>query len=112
MTEPGYPPAGPEIAERRNQLVPAVHDAFQEFSRPVLAESRMDAKREQLIAVVALVTRCPDGIRGHTRAALHTDTSEHVLLVWSAAQTCPGRADGHSAPAPQRASGARHRHAA
>lgn len=80
----------------------------------MLAEGRMDAKREQLIAAVALVTRCPDGIRGHTRAALHTDTSEHVLLetVWSAAQTCPGGADGHSAPAPQRASGARHRHAA
>ena len=72
-----YPPATAEIAERRTQLAPGTHDAFQEFSKQVFAAGALDAKTKQLIAVaVAHVTQCPYCIRAHTKAALHKGASE------------------------------------
>jgi hypothetical protein len=65
MTQPVYPPANAEIAERRKQLAPSIHDAFQEFSRQVFADGALDDKTKQLIAVaVAHVTQCPYYIPG------------------------------------------------
>jgi alkylhydroperoxidase/carboxymuconolactone decarboxylase family protein YurZ len=59
MTQPVYPPANAQIAQRRKQLAPGIHDAFEEFSRQVFAAGALDEKTKQLIAVaVAHVTQC------------------------------------------------------
>jgi AhpD family alkylhydroperoxidase len=69
MTQPAYPPANAQIARRRKQLAPGIHDAFHEFSRQVFAAGALDEKTKQLIAVaVAHVTQCPYCIRGHAKA--------------------------------------------
>jgi AhpD family alkylhydroperoxidase len=97
MTQPVYPPASAEIAERRKLLAPGVHDAFQEFSRQVFADGALDTKSKQLIAVaVAHVTQCPYCIQGHTKAALRRGASEHELMeaIWVAAEM--GGAYAHS----------------
>ena len=82
MTQPVYPPANAQTAERRRQLAPAIHDAFQEFSRQVFANGALEEKTKQLIAVaVAHVTQCPYCIRGHTKAALRKGASSVVPLA-------------------------------
>ncbi len=99
MSEPLYPPASAEIARRRAQLAPAVHDAFQAFSRQVFADGALDRKTKQLIAVaVAHVTQCPYCIRGHTKAALRHGASEQELMeaIWVAAEMRAGGAYAHS----------------
>ena len=68
MDESVYPVATSDLAQRRKELAPATHDAFQAFSRQVFVDGALDAKTKQLIAVaVAHVTQCPYCIRGHTR---------------------------------------------
>ena len=58
MTQTIYPQPDAQIAERRKQLAPGIHDAFQEFSRQVFADGAVDEKTKQLIAVaVAHVTQ-------------------------------------------------------
>jgi AhpD family alkylhydroperoxidase len=99
MTQPLYPPANAQIAQRRKQLAPGIHDAFQEFSRQVFAAGALDEKTKQLIAVaVAHVTQCPYCIRGHTKAALRTGASEPELMeaIWVAAEMRAGGAYAHS----------------
>jgi AhpD family alkylhydroperoxidase len=99
MTQPLYPPASAQIAERRKQLAPATHDAFQEFSRQVFADGALDKKTKQLIALaVAHVTQCPYCIQAHTKAALRKGASEHELMeaVWVAAEMRAGGAYAHS----------------
>ena len=100
MTDsPVYPTAGPQIAERRKELAPDIHDAFQEFSRRVFADGALDAKTKQLIAVaVAHVTQCPYCIRGHTTAALRKCADEQELMeaIWVAAEMRAGGAYAHS----------------
>jgi alkylhydroperoxidase/carboxymuconolactone decarboxylase family protein YurZ len=60
MTQPLHPTASAELGERRKELAPGTHDAFQEFSRQVFADGALDRKTKQLIAVaVAHVTQCP-----------------------------------------------------
>ena len=60
MTQMVYPQPDAQIAERRKQLAPGIHDAFQEFGRQVFADGALDEKTKQLIAVaVAHVTQCP-----------------------------------------------------
>ena len=60
MTQTLYPQPDAQIAERRKQLAPDIHDAFQEFSRQVFADGALDEKTKQLIAVaVAHVTQVP-----------------------------------------------------
>jgi AhpD family alkylhydroperoxidase len=100
MTQPVYPPANTQIAERRKQLAPGIHAAFQEFSRQVFADGALDGKTKQLIAVaVAHVTQCPYCIQGHTRAALRKGASEQELMeaIWVAAEMRAGGAYAHSA---------------
>jgi len=99
MTEPVYPQADGELAERRKQLAPGTHDAFQEFSRQVFADGALDKKTKQLIAVaVAHVTQCPYCIQAHTNAALRKGASEQELMeaIWVAAEMRAGGAYAHS----------------
>jgi AhpD family alkylhydroperoxidase len=94
-----YPPPSPQIAERRKQLAPAIHDSFQEFSRQVFAAGALDEKTKQLIAVaVAHVTQCPYCIQGHTKAALRKGADEQELMeaIWVAAEMRAGGAYAHS----------------
>jgi AhpD family alkylhydroperoxidase len=100
-------PTEPGVAERRKQLVPGVHDAFQEFSRQVFADGALDAKTKQLIAVaVAHVTQCPYCIKGHTKVALRKGASEQELMeaIWVAAEMRAGAAYAHSTLALETAS--------
>jgi AhpD family alkylhydroperoxidase len=99
MTQPIYPTASAQIADRRKQLAPGVHDAFQEFSRQVFADGALDRKTKQLIAVaVAHVTQCPYCIQAHTRAALRNGASEQEFMeaIWVAAEMRAGGAYAHS----------------
>lgn len=99
MTQALYPPNTPEIAERRKQLAPGIHEAFHEFSRQVFAGGALDAKTKQLIAVaVAHVTQCPYCIQGHTKVALRKGATEHELMeaIWVAAEMRAGAAYAHS----------------
>jgi AhpD family alkylhydroperoxidase len=99
MTEPVYPPDNAQIAERRKQLAPGIHDAFQEFGRQVFADGALDVKTKQLIAVaVAHVTQCPYCIQGHTKAALRKGASEQELMeaIWVAAEMRAGGAYAHA----------------
>jgi hypothetical protein len=70
MTSVVYPLATREIGARRRELAPAIHQAFDAFSKQVFADSALPAKAKQLIAVaVAHVTQCPYCIVGHTKLA-------------------------------------------
>ena len=107
MTQPLYPPDTTETAERRKQLAPEAHDAFQQFSRAVFADGALDKKTKQLIAVaVAHVTQCPYCIQGHTKAALRKGASEQELMeaIWVAAEMRAGGAYAHSTLALETAS--------
>jgi AhpD family alkylhydroperoxidase len=94
-----YPVATVELAQRRKDLAPATHAAFQAFSRQVFAAGAVDQKTKQLIAVaVAHVTQCPYCIAGHTKAALRKGASEAELIeaIWVAAEMRAGGAYAHS----------------
>ena len=72
---PLYLPPSAQIAERRKQLAPGIHDAFQEFSRQVFADGALDEKTKQLIAgAVAHVTQCRTASKA-TKAALRKGAS-------------------------------------
>jgi AhpD family alkylhydroperoxidase len=99
MQESVLPVATKELAERRKELAPETHDAFQAFSRQVFADGALDQKTKQLIAVaVAHVTQCPYCIKGHTRAALRKGATEQELMeaIWVAAEMRAGGAYAHS----------------
>ena len=100
MTHSLFPAATAELAEQRKQLAPAIHDAFQEFSREVFADGALDEKTKQIIAVaVAHVTQCPYCIEGHTKAAMRQGATERELMeaIWVAAEMRAGGAYAHSA---------------
>ena len=60
MTNVVYPPATREIGARRRELAPAIHQAFDAFSKQAFADGALPGKAKQLIAVaVAHVTQCP-----------------------------------------------------
>lgn len=99
MTLPVYPQATAQIAKRRKELAPSIHDAFQEFSKQVFADGALDNKTKQLIAVaVAHVTQCPYCIQAHTKSALREGASEQQLMeaIWVAAEMRAGGAYAHS----------------
>jgi AhpD family alkylhydroperoxidase len=99
MTQALYPQPDAQIAARRKELAPGIHDAFQEFSRQVFAAGALDEKTKQLIAVaVAHVTQCPYCIGGHTKAALRNGADERELMeaIWVAAEMRAGGAYAHS----------------
>jgi AhpD family alkylhydroperoxidase len=99
VTEPMYHPTTPEIAARRKELAPEIHDAFEAFGRAVFADGALPKKTKQLIAVaVAHTTQCPYCIQGHTRLAVRTGASPREIMeaVWVAAEMRAGGAYAHS----------------
>jgi AhpD family alkylhydroperoxidase len=96
---PGSNSNSAQLAERRRELAPGIHDAFKEFGRQVFADGALDAKTKQVIAVAAAhVTQCPYCIEAHTKAALRTGASEEELMeaIWVAAEMRAGGAYAHS----------------
>jgi AhpD family alkylhydroperoxidase len=92
-------PTEAELRDRRRDLSPETHEAFQAFSRQVFADGALDKKTKQLIAVaVAHVTQCQFCIKGHTRAALRRGATEQELMeaIWVAAEMRAGGAYAHS----------------
>lgn len=99
MTESMYHPTTPEIAARRKELAPEIHDAFEAFGRAVFANGALPEKTKQLIAVaVAHTTQCPYCIQGHTRLAARKGASpqETMEAIWVAAEMRAGGAYAHS----------------
>lgn len=100
MTEPMYPPATRQMAERRRSLAPAQQAAFEVFGKVVFSDGALPAKVKQIIAVaVAHVTQCPYCIKGHTKAALRAGATEAELMeaIWVAAEMRAGAAYAHAA---------------
>jgi AhpD family alkylhydroperoxidase len=94
-----HPPTTPEIAQRRKQLAPHVHDAFEAFSRAVFADGALPEQTKQLIAVaVAHTTQCPYCIRGHTRLAHRSGATDEQIMeaIWVAAEMRAGGAYAHA----------------
>jgi len=99
MPDSVYPAATRELATRRKEAAPDIHDAFQAFSRQVFADGALPEKTKQLIAVaVAHVTQCPYCIRGHSRLAHRGGATEQEIIeaIWVAAEMRAGGAYAHS----------------
>ncbi len=94
-----YPPPTRELANKRAQLAPEIHEAFQRFQERVFADGALPAKTKQLIAVAAAhVTQCPYCIKGHTKAALRQGATPEELMeaIWVAAEMRAGGAYAHA----------------
>ncbi|GAA1347791.1 carboxymuconolactone decarboxylase family protein [Arthrobacter roseus] len=99
MAENLYPQATPEMAARRKELAPEIHDAFSRFSKEVFKDGALDEKTKQLIAVaVAHVTQCPYCIDGHTKLASRKGATDQEVMeaIWVAAEMRAGGAYAHS----------------
>jgi AhpD family alkylhydroperoxidase len=99
MSASVYPDATRELAARRKQAAPEIHEAFQAFSQQAFAAGALSEKTKQLIAVaVAHVTQCPYCIRGHTRLAHREGASAQEIMeaIWVAAEMRAGGAYAHS----------------
>ncbi|HZV48877.1 MAG TPA: carboxymuconolactone decarboxylase family protein [Candidatus Dormibacteraeota bacterium] len=99
MAESMYHPTTPELAARRKELAPGIHDAFRNFSRAVFAEGALPEKTKQLIAVaVAHTTQCPYCIDGHTRLARRKGATPEEIMeaIWVAAEMRAGGAYAHA----------------
>jgi AhpD family alkylhydroperoxidase len=99
MTEAMYQPTTPEVAARRRELAPGIHEAWDQFSHAVFAVGALDEKTKQLIAVaVAHVTQCPYCITGHTKVAKRKGATDAEIMeaVWVAAEMRAGGAFAHS----------------
>ena len=94
-----YPPATREIGDRRRELAPAIHAAFDAFSKQVFADGALPAKTKQLIAVAAAhVTQCPYCIKGHSRLARRAGATDQEIMeaIWVAAEMRAAGAFAHS----------------
>jgi AhpD family alkylhydroperoxidase len=99
VAESMYHPTTPELAARRKELAPEIHDAFRNFSRAVFAEGALPEKTKQLIAVaVAHTTQCPYCIDGHTRLARRKGATPEEIMeaIWVAAEIRAGGAYAHA----------------
>ncbi|MEB3021959.1 carboxymuconolactone decarboxylase family protein [[Mycobacterium] crassicus] len=99
MTDGLYPPATEQIYNRRKELTPHTHDAFEAFSKAVFADGALPEKTKQLIAVaVAHVTQCPYCIQGHTKLAHRKGATDAEIMeaIWVAAEMRAGGAYAHS----------------
>ena len=99
MPESLYHPTNPEIAARRKDLAPHVHEAFEAFSKAVFADGALPEQTKQLIAVaVAHTTQCPYCIRGHTRLAHRAGATDEQIMeaIWVAAEMRAGGAYAHA----------------
>jgi len=99
MTDSLYHPTTPEIAHRRKELAPGIHDAFEAFSKAVFADGALPGLTKQLIAVaVAHTTQCPYCIQGHTRLAHRAGATDEQIMeaIWVASEMRAGGAYAHS----------------
>lgn len=99
MADAVFHPTTPEISQRRKELAPETHDAFENFSRAVFADGALSEKTKQLIAVAAAhVTQCPYCINGHTKLARRKGASEEEVMesIWVAAEMRAGGAYAHA----------------
>ncbi|HEY5334666.1 MAG TPA: carboxymuconolactone decarboxylase family protein [Mycobacteriales bacterium] len=99
MPQDLYPQATPEIAARRRELAPEIHEAFDAFSKAVFTEGALPEKTKQLIAVaVAHTTQCPYCIQGHTKLAARKGATPQEIMeaIWVAAEMRAGGAYAHS----------------
>lgn len=99
MSEGMYQPTTREVAQRRKELAPHTHEAFEAFSKAVFAEGALDELTKQLIAVaVAHTTQCPYCIQGHTKLASRKGATDEQIMeaVWVAAEMRAGGAYAHS----------------
>ena len=99
MTNVVYPPATRESGARRRELAPAIHQAFDAFSKQAFADGALPGKAKQLIAVaVAHVTQCPYCIPGHTKLAHRAGATDEEIMeaIWVAAEMRAGGALAHS----------------
>ncbi|KAB0265006.1 carboxymuconolactone decarboxylase family protein [Microvirga brassicacearum] len=99
MTDSLYSLPSKELADRRKQFAPEVHDAFRVFGETVFAEGALPSKTKQLIAVaVAHVTQCPYCIRGHTKIAMRQGATREEIMeaIWVSAEMRAGGAYAHS----------------
>lgn len=95
-----FPPATPEMSQKRAELAPEINDAFRNFSKTVFQAGALDEKTKQLIAVaVAHVTQCPYCIKGHTRTAKRKGATNEELMeaIWVASEMRAGGAFAHAA---------------
>jgi len=98
VSEPMYHPTTPEIAARRKELAPEIHDAFEAFGRAVFADGALPEKTKQLIAVaVAHTTQCPYCIQVHIKNAKKAGASkaEVAEAIFVAAALRAGGAAAH-----------------
>jgi AhpD family alkylhydroperoxidase len=99
MSEQMYPAVSKELAQRRRELAPEIHDAFRTFGQRVFADGALPSKTKELIAVaVAHATQCPYCIRGHTERAMKKGATEQELMeaIWVASEMRAGAAYAHS----------------
>lgn len=99
MPHPIFPEPSTALSARRKTLAPKQLEAFKAFSQQVFADGALLEKTKQLIAVaVAHTTQCPYCIRGHTRAALRTGSTDAEIMeaIWVAAEMRAGGAYAHS----------------
>lgn len=97
--EPLFPQATPEISQRRRDLAPETHAAWDAFSEQVFSAGALDEKVKQLIAVaVAHTTQCPYCITGHTKLARRKGASDEEIMeaIWVAAEIRAGGAYAHA----------------
>ena len=99
MSDGVYPQATQEIYNRRKELTPHTHEAFEAFSKAVFADGALPEKTKQLIAVaVAHTTQCPYCIQGHTKLAHRKGNTDEEIMeaIWVAAEMRAGGAYAHS----------------
>ncbi len=99
VNESVYPAGTAEIAKRRKELAPEIHEAFENFSQAVFRAGALTEKTKQLIAVaVAHTTQCPYCIAGHTKLARRKGVADEEIMeaIWVAAEMRAGGAYAHS----------------
>jgi alkylhydroperoxidase/carboxymuconolactone decarboxylase family protein YurZ len=86
-----FPQTTPELAGRRKQLAPGIHDAFTHFSERVFATGALPIKIKQRMAVAMT--------HGHTSAALRSGSAAQEIMeaIWIAAEMRAGGVYAHSA---------------
>ena len=88
-----------QISQRRKELAPQIHEAFEAFGKAVFAEGALPEQTKQLIAVaVAHVTQCPYCIQGHSKLARRAGASDEQIMeaIWVAAEMRAGGAYAHA----------------
>jgi AhpD family alkylhydroperoxidase len=98
-TEPLYPIATKELADKKNALSPKNVEAWRIFSKAVFEAGALPEKTKQLIAVaVAHVTQCPYCIRSHTKSAMRKGATKEEIMeaIWVASEMRAGAAYAHA----------------